>query len=82
MLWGGELLLRDGDPVGQVTSAAPSATLGASVGLTWVWQRDGGPVPRDVLSAGGYEVDVAGSRHPVRLSARSPHDPENSHLHH
>jgi 4-methylaminobutanoate oxidase (formaldehyde-forming) len=82
VLWGGELLLRDGDPVGQVTSAAPSATLGATVGLTWVWQRDGGPVPRDVLSAAGYEVDVAGARHRVRLSARSPHDPENSHLHH
>ena len=46
VLWGGELLLRDGRPVGQVTSAAPSATLGATVGLTWVWQRDGGPVPR------------------------------------
>jgi 4-methylaminobutanoate oxidase (formaldehyde-forming) len=81
VLWGGELLLRDGDPVGQVTSAAPSATLGATVGLTWVWQPDGGPVPREVLSAGGYEVDVGGARHPVRLSARSPHDPQNSHLH-
>jgi 4-methylaminobutanoate oxidase (formaldehyde-forming) len=82
VLWGGELLLRDDDPVGQVTSAAPSATLGATVGLTWVWQPDGGPVPRDVLSAAGYEVEVAGQRHPVRLSARSPHDPQNSHLHH
>ena len=81
MLWGGELLLRDGEPVGQVTSAAPSATLGATVGLTWVWQRDGRAVPREVLSAGGYEVDVAGARSPVRLSARSPHNPENSHVH-
>jgi len=80
VLWGGELLLRDGHPVGQVTSAAPSATLGATVGLTWVWQPDGSPVPRDVLGAGGYEVDVAGTRHPVRLSARAPHDPANSHL--
>ncbi len=75
VLWGGELLLRDGRPVGQVTSAAPSATLGAAVGLTWVWERGGGPVPREVLTAGGYAVDVAGSRHSVRLSARSPHDP-------
>ncbi len=81
MLWGGELLLRDGRPVGQVTSAAPSATLGAAVGLAWVWEPDGAPVPRELLSAGGYAVDVAGSRHPVRLSARSPHDPANSHIH-
>ena len=28
LLWGGELLLRDGDPVGQVTSAAWGATVG------------------------------------------------------
>ena len=34
-----------------------------------------------LLSAGGYAVDVAGSRRPVRLSARSPHDPANSHIH-
>jgi 4-methylaminobutanoate oxidase (formaldehyde-forming) len=81
VLWGGELLLRDGRPVGQVTSAASSATLGAAVGLTWVWEPGGGPVPRDVLLADGYEVDVAGTRHPVRLSARAPHDPENSHVH-
>ena len=81
VLWGGELLLRDGRPVGQVTSAAPSATLGAAVGLTWVWDPDGAPVPRELLSAGGYAVDVAGSRRTVRLSARSPHDPANSHIH-
>ena len=43
VLWGGELLLRDGRPVGQVTSAAPSATLGAAVGLAWVWDPDGAP---------------------------------------
>jgi glycine cleavage system aminomethyltransferase T/glycine/D-amino acid oxidase-like deaminating enzyme len=80
VLWGGELLLRDGRPAGQVTSAAPSATLGATVGLTWVWHPDGGPVPRDALTAGGYAVDVAGTRHSVRLHTRAPHDPGNAHL--
>ena len=33
MLWGGELVLRDGAPAGQVTSAAWGETVGASVGL-------------------------------------------------
>ncbi|GAA4408338.1 FAD-dependent oxidoreductase [Fodinibacter luteus] len=80
VLWGGELLLRDGTPVGQVTSAAPSATLGASVGLAWVWEPGGGAVPREALTAGGYAVDVAGAVHPVRLSSRAPHDPGNSHV--
>ncbi|MGL5863561.1 MAG: GcvT family protein, partial [Phycicoccus sp.] len=48
-LWGGELVRRAGVPVGQVTSAAHSATLGAVVGLAWVWEPDGGAVPRDVI---------------------------------
>ena len=80
VLWGGELRLRDGRPVGQVTSAAMSATLGAAVGLTWVWEADGTAVPREVLSAGGYAVDAGGRRTPVRLSPRAPHDPGNSQI--
>ena len=79
VLWGGELLLRDGRPVGQVTSAASSATLGAAVGLAWVWEPGGGPVPRAALTAAeGCEVDVAGRRRSVRISARAPHDPANT----
>lgn len=79
VLWGGELLLREGVPVGQVSSAAQSATLGTAVGLTWVWDPEGGPLPRELLDAGGYAVDVARTRHPVRLSTRSLHDPSNGH---
>ena len=33
MLWGGELMLHEGEPVGQVTSAAWGATVGSCVGL-------------------------------------------------
>ena len=39
MLWGGELVLHDGAPAGQVSSAAWSATCGAAVGLAYVWRR-------------------------------------------
>jgi glycine cleavage system aminomethyltransferase T/glycine/D-amino acid oxidase-like deaminating enzyme len=70
MLWGGELLLRDGEPCGQVTSAAWGATVGASVGLGLV--RAPGPVDRAWLTSGTHEVDVAGTRHPVTLSLRAP----------
>ena len=42
MLWGGELLLRDGRPAGQVTSAAWGETVGACVGLAYL--RSDGPV--------------------------------------
>jgi glycine cleavage system aminomethyltransferase T/glycine/D-amino acid oxidase-like deaminating enzyme len=80
VLWGGELVLRDGQPVGQVTSAAPSATLRATVGLAWVWGPGGAPVPREALGLGGYAVDAGGRRHDVRLSARAPYEPANPHV--
>ena len=70
MLWGGELLLRDGGPAGQVTSAAWGETVGAWVGLAYL--RSDGPVTQDVLAAGGFEVDVAGERYGVRLSMKAP----------
>jgi 4-methylaminobutanoate oxidase (formaldehyde-forming) len=70
MLWGGELLLRDGRPAGQVTSAAWGVTVGASVGLAYL--RSEGPVTTDSLAAGRFEVDVAGELFGVRLSLRAP----------
>jgi glycine cleavage system aminomethyltransferase T/glycine/D-amino acid oxidase-like deaminating enzyme len=70
MLWGGELLLRDGAVAGQVTSAAWGETVGASVGLAYV--RADGPVTSGSLSAGRFEVDVAGARFGVRLSLKAP----------
>ncbi|GAA4745132.1 FAD-dependent oxidoreductase [Nocardioides endophyticus] len=70
MLWGGELLLRDGAPVGQVTSAAWGETVGSCVGLGYL--RHDGPVTSDWLAAGGFEVDVAGERYAVRASLRAP----------
>ena len=70
MLWGGELLLRDGRPAGQVTSAAWGETVGASVGLAYL--RSEGPVTSDSLADGRFEVDVAGERFGVRLSLKAP----------
>jgi heterotetrameric sarcosine oxidase gamma subunit len=76
MLWGGELLLRDDLPTGQVSSAAWGETLGACTGLAYVWSRSGGPVDRDWVLRGGFEVDVNGVRHPVAVSLRPPYDPD------
>jgi 4-methylaminobutanoate oxidase (formaldehyde-forming) len=70
MLWGGELVLRHGEPVGQVTSAAWGATVGASVGLALV--RHDGSVTAADLAAGGYAVDVAGEAFPAVVSLRAP----------
>ncbi len=79
MLWGGELVLRDGMPVGQVTSAAWGATVGAAVGLAYV--ADPSRVTsRDWALDGSYEVDVGGSLHPVTVGLRAPYDPAGERL--
>ena len=70
MLWGGELVLRDGAPAGQVTSAAYGATVGASVGLAYV--RHDAAVTQDWLDAGDWQVDVAGDRFPARVTLKAP----------
>ncbi len=77
MMWGGELLLRDGDAVGQVTSAAFGQTLGTSVGLAYLWRRDGGAVSADYINAGRYEINVGGRLCAATVGLRAPYDPES-----
>jgi glycine cleavage system aminomethyltransferase T/glycine/D-amino acid oxidase-like deaminating enzyme len=70
MLWGGELVLRDGSPVGQVTSAAWGETVGSCVGLALL--RHDGPVTSDWLGSGEWRVDVGGEFVALGLSLRAP----------
>jgi glycine cleavage system aminomethyltransferase T/glycine/D-amino acid oxidase-like deaminating enzyme len=70
MVWGGELLLRDGEPVGQVTSAAYGATVGASVGLALL--RADGAVRQGDLDAATFAVDLAGEPYPARVTLSAP----------
>jgi heterotetrameric sarcosine oxidase gamma subunit len=56
MMWGGELLLRDGAAAGLVTSAAWGATLGASVGMAYVRHTGGSGEPPSGTSATDGDV--------------------------
>jgi glycine cleavage system aminomethyltransferase T len=80
MLWGGELVLRDGVPAGQVTSAAWGETSGACVGLAYLWQRTGEPVTLDWVRSGSHQVNVGGRLYPVTVSTRPLYDPENERI--
>ena len=64
MLWGGELVLRDGAVAGQVISAAWGETLGACVGLAYVRAGDNSVVNADWVKVGSYEVNVGGQLSP------------------
>jgi 4-methylaminobutanoate oxidase (formaldehyde-forming) len=80
MMWGGELVLRDGRPAGQVTSAAWGETLGGSVGLACVWSEDVGPVALDWVRGGSYQANVGGRLVPISVSTRPLYDPDNERL--
>ncbi|MFN0143216.1 MAG: FAD-dependent oxidoreductase [Mycobacterium sp.] len=77
MLWGGELILRDGEVAGQVSSAAWGATVGACVGLGYVRAADAIVVTPDWVRAGNYAVNVGGEVYPITVSLKAIYDPAN-----
>ena len=75
MIWGGELVLRDGAAVGQVTSGAWGETVGGCVGLAYIRHPDGRVLTPDVVRAGEYQVNVGGQLYPATVHLRPPFDP-------
>jgi heterotetrameric sarcosine oxidase gamma subunit len=75
VMWGGELLCRDGIAVGQVTSASWGPSLGVSVGLAYLRRPDGATVDAEWLGSGKYEVNVGGRIHAATLHTKAPFDP-------
>jgi 4-methylaminobutanoate oxidase (formaldehyde-forming) len=75
MMWGGELVLRDGLAAGQVMSAAWGETLGASVSLAYVWDPGGAVMTAELARAGSYQVDVSGELCRASVHLRPPFDP-------
>ncbi|MEQ1613181.1 MAG: FAD-dependent oxidoreductase [Hyphomicrobiaceae bacterium] len=73
---GGELLLRDGKPVGDVTSAAFGATLDRVVMLAML-KTGGERIDEATLGRQQFEVDIGGSRIAVRATLKAPYDPDN-----
>jgi glycine cleavage system aminomethyltransferase T/glycine/D-amino acid oxidase-like deaminating enzyme len=57
--WGGEPILREGKPVGELTSAGWSTTLNRMVGMGYV--RSQAPIDLAWIKAGKYALDIAGA---------------------
>src|SRR5215831_7013352 len=75
MMWGGELVMRDGMAVGQVMSGAWGETLGAPVGLAYVRHHDGDVITPAYLREGSYQVNVGGTVCRAAIHLRPPYDP-------
>jgi 4-methylaminobutanoate oxidase (formaldehyde-forming) len=80
LLWGGEALLLDGKPVGDLTSAAYGHTVGAAVGLGYVRREDGQAIDAAWLEKGRFEVDLAGVRLKAKVGLRAPYDPAGARI--
>jgi 4-methylaminobutanoate oxidase (formaldehyde-forming) len=80
MIWGGELVLRDGVAAGQVTSGAWGETVGGAVGLAYIRDPAGDPVTAAFARAGTYEVNVGGRLYPAAMHLRPPFDPEGQRI--
>ena len=78
VLWGGELVLRDGVAVGQLTSAAWGEAVGGAVGLGYLRHPAGDVVTPEFLRTGRYEVNAGGDVHPATVSLRPPFDPSGT----
>jgi 4-methylaminobutanoate oxidase (formaldehyde-forming) len=74
VLWGGEPILRDGQPAGYTTSGSYAHTLGAAIGMGYVSADV--PVTAAWIASGRYEIDVAGERFVAVPHLRAPYDPE------
>ncbi len=74
VLWGSELIYREGQPVGYTTSGSYGHTVGGGIGMGYI-NHAGGVTP-EFLKAGRYEVGVNGRRVPARLHLRAPYDPD------
>jgi 4-methylaminobutanoate oxidase (formaldehyde-forming) len=74
---GGELVLRDGRPVGEVTSAGFGAATSRVVALAYV-SSEGAAIDPAWLEAGRFELEIAGVRAPVRASLKASYDPSSA----
>ncbi len=78
LLYHNEPICRDGEIVGYITSGMFGHTIGTAIGLGYVNHEDG--VSADFVSAGNYELEVAGERVPARATLRPLYDPNNERI--
>jgi glycine cleavage system aminomethyltransferase T len=75
MLHYGEIIYRNGEPVGYIMAGSYGHTLGAAVGVGPV-ENNGDVVTAEYIESGSFEIDIAGTRFPAKTSLRPMYDPK------
>jgi len=78
VLWGGELIYRDGRPAGYTSSGSYAHALGHAIGMGYV--NDPGGVTPESMAASRYEIAINGRRFPASIHLRPPYDPERKRI--
>ncbi len=73
LLWGNEIILLDGCPVGYIQVGAYGHTLGGAVGIGFA--ETDGPLTPGIVGEGRWEIEIAGRRFPATASLRPLFDP-------
>jgi 4-methylaminobutanoate oxidase (formaldehyde-forming) len=77
VLWGSELIYRDGKPIGYTTSGSYGHTVGG--GCDGLRERSRRRDP-EFVQAGRYEINVNGQRIGASAHLRAPYDPERKRI--
>jgi 4-methylaminobutanoate oxidase (formaldehyde-forming) len=79
LLYGNEIIYRDGKIVGYLQTGSYGFTLGGAMGLGFVENENGATV--EYINSGTYEIDIAGRRYPAKASLKPMYDPEGIKVH-
>ncbi len=74
LLYHAEIVYRKGEPVGEVRAGSYGFTLGGAVGLAMIQADE--PITKRYLDEGTWQVDIAGTLYPAKVSLRPMYDPK------
>jgi 4-methylaminobutanoate oxidase (formaldehyde-forming) len=78
LLYGDEPMYRDGELFGENRIGAYGYTLGGSVGLAMAESEE--HIPEEVLETGTWELDIVGTRYPIKVSVAPLYDPKRERI--
>lgn len=74
VLLGRETILRDGEPIGYLTSGGHGHTLGQAIGYGYLRNSEG--ITDNWITSGAYTLDVAGETVPAEVGLEPFYDPK------